>query len=193
MLQFNKNWSLFTCWYTAVQRYIDTFTSLTLQSTTASSIGEQSWFLCSLEDWHTTQMGCLSTTQKSFSFSPCRVQLVFSSSSELCLLTCKTASHTFFRAKLDGALDLEAFFLHTGHSRNPVSQQRFRQLLQKLWLHGSKTGSVKMSQHIGHVRSSSGSDMIVRLSWTIWVHPQFKTAEVLRFKSLMVAPSTTAT
>lgn len=137
-------------------------------------------------------MGCLSTRQKSFSFSPCRLQFIFSSSRELCLLTCITASQTFFRAKLEGALDLEVFFLHTGHSRNPVSQQRFRQLLQKLWLHDSKTGSVKMSQHIGHVRSSSGSDMIIASSCAIFkVNPQFKTAYVLRFKSLMVPPTTT--
>lgn len=157
------------CCYNVVWKHTDMFMSHTLESSTASSIGEQSWVLCSLEDWHTTQMGCLSTRQKSFNFSPCRVQLVLSSSSsELCLLTCKTASQTFFRAKLEGTVDLEALFLHTGHSRDPLlSQQRFRQPLQKLWLHDSKTGSVKMSQHIGHVRSSSGSDMIISLSCTI--------------------------
>lgn len=108
-------------------------------------------------------MGCWSSRQKSFSFSPCRLQFSFSSSSELCLLTCMKASQTFFRAKFEGTLDLEAFFLHTGHSRIPESQQRFRQPRQKLWLHDSKTGSVKMSQHIGHVRSSSGSDMVITL------------------------------
>lgn len=141
---------------------------LTLQSSTASSIGENSWVLCSLEDWQTTQMGCLSTRQKSFNFSPCRLQFITSSSNvELCLLSCKRASQTFFRAKLVGGLDLEALFLHTGHSRNPESQQLFRQLLQKLWLHDSKTGSLKMSQHTGHVRSSSGIDMIIRLACTI--------------------------
>lgn len=124
----------------------------------ASSIGRQSWVLCDLDVWHTTQIGSLSFTQNSFNFSPCRSQFSFS------FLTCKTASHTFFRAKLDGAPDLDTFFLHTGHSRKPVSQQCFRQLLQKLWLHCSNTGSSKISQQMGHVKSSSGSDIINHLA-----------------------------
>lgn len=136
------------------------YVSLTLQSSSASSIGEQSWVLCSLDNWHTTQMGCLSLRQKSFSFSPWRMQFILSSpSTELSLLTWRTASQTFFSAKLHGGLHFEAFFLQTGHSRIPVSQQCLRQPLQKLWLHDNRTGSVKMSQHTGHVRSSSGSDM----------------------------------
>lgn len=154
-------------WVWQVGKHTNVLISLTLQSCTASSTGEHSWVLCSLEAWHTTQMGSLSTRQKSFSFSSCRWQFVFSSSSELCLRTSITASQTFLRAKLEGALDLEGFFLHTGHSRNPFSQQCFTQLLQKLWLHDSKTGSVKISQHTGHVRSSSGSDMIINLSCVI--------------------------
>ena len=143
------------------------FFPLTLQSSTASSIGEQSWPLCNLEDWHTTQMGCLSTRQKSFNFSPCRIQFKVSSTNIEFFLACKRASQTFLRAKLVWGLALEALFLHTGQSRTPVSQQRFTQLLQKLWLHGSNTGSVKMSQQIGHVRSSSGRDMISSLSRTM--------------------------
>lgn len=148
-------------------------------------------------------MGCWSSRQKSFSFSPCRLQFSFSSSSELCLLTCMKASQTFFRAKFEGMLDLEAFFLHTGHSRIPESQQRFRQPRQKLWLHDSKTGSVKMSQHIGHVRSSSGSDMVITKSTDskqnasfgsslIWFHCQ-KHSRLCEEKALSWKPCRTET
>lgn len=141
---------------------------VTLQSRTASSKGEQLWSVWSLENWHTTQIGSLSTRQKSFSLSPCRLQLILSfTASALWFLTCRRASQMFFRARLDRGLDFWALLLHTGHSRRPVSQQRFKQVLQKLWLHDSKTGSVKMSQHTGHVRSSSGSDMIIAFSHII--------------------------
>ncbi|MEQ2265381.1 hypothetical protein XENORESO_006392 [Xenotaenia resolanae] len=107
-------------------------------------------------------MGCSSARQKSFNFSPCKLHLTCSSR-EFCLLTCWRASQRFFSAKLDGGGDLDPFLLQTGHSRILVSQHCFRQLLQKLWLHDSRTGSLKMSQHTGHVRSSSGRDMIITL------------------------------
>lgn len=68
------------------------------------------------------------------------------------------ASHRFFRVRLgtgssrDGAL-------HRGQSRlRPGVQYCRRQAAQKLWLHFSTTGSLKISQHMGQVRSTSGSE-----------------------------------
>lgn len=167
--------------------------SLTLQSCTASSMGEQLCVLCSLEVPHTTQMGRWSSRQNSFSLSPCRLQLSFSSRREFCLLTCRTASQTFFRAKFEGTLDFETFFLHTGHSRRPDSQQHFRQCRQKLWLHGSKTGSEKMSQHTGQVRSSSGSDIIITSSclFTKIQRLEKRTRRLLGLKSRTTLPTKT--
>ncbi|KAJ0047420.1 hypothetical protein NL108_002961, partial [Boleophthalmus pectinirostris] len=106
----------------------------------------------SFEDWQTTQIGCLSTKQNSFNFSPCRQQTVRSSTTIDFLFASTTASQTFFKARFDGGQVLGAFLRHTGHSRMPVSQQRLRQILQKLWLHDKRTGSVKMSQQTGQVR-----------------------------------------
>ncbi|KAK0135254.1 Tubulin beta-4B chain [Merluccius polli] len=160
---------------------------LTLQSTTASSIVEQSWFLCVLDEWHTTQMGCLSTRQKSFSFSWWRSQ--FSSSfsfSELRLpfLASRTVSQRFLRARLVVGPAFEALFLHTGHSRDPdVSQQRLTHSLQKLWLQDSSTGSTKKSQHTGHCRSSTGRDMVLLATDQSPKSSNFKMREIVHLQA----------
>lgn len=130
-------------------------------SITASSTGQHSWFLCFLEVWQTTQIGSRSSKQNSLSrspwyrhSSPCSHSSRMSEGTET--PSSISVSHRFFRVRLD-----------TGSSRDSVRQsgqllaacfwpQYFcKQAEQKLWLHFSTTGSLKISQQIGQERSSS--------------------------------------
>lgn len=126
----------------------------TLWFCTTSSSG---LWLCCLVSCHTKQTGCLSSSSSVF---PCRLQ-----STELILLVdfwlsicdCEKASHRLFRERLGGYQSLEHFLLQTGHSQDSLCFQfPRRQVLQKLWPHDTRTGSLKMSQHTGQERSSSG-------------------------------------
>lgn len=140
--------------------------SNTFMSTTASSTGQHSWFLCFLEVWQTTQIGSRSSKQNSFSRSPWyRHNSPGSHSSRVSEVTETPSSikvsHRFFRVRLA-----------TGSSRDSVRQsgqllaacfwpQYFcKQAEQKLWLHFSTTGSLNMSQQIGQERSSSDSNLL---------------------------------
>lgn len=128
-----------------------TYTQYTFRSGAASSTGLNVWCRCFSESLHTKHTGWLSSRQKSLSFSPCTSQ---NTSDEP--LFCKNDSHTFRSARLAGVWHSVNLFLHTGHSWNPLELQNcFRQALQTLWLHNRSTGSVKMSKHTGHSRSSS--------------------------------------
>ncbi|KAG7260881.1 hypothetical protein CRUP_000760 [Coryphaenoides rupestris] len=122
----------------------------------AASLSDSS---CRRAWWHTTQMGSLSTRQKSFNLSAWSSQFSLSSSASffalrLSLLASCTLSQRFLRARLVVGPALDVLFLHTGHPRVP----------EKLWLQDSSTGSVKMSQHTGHWRSSTGRDMLLLLA-----------------------------
>lgn len=138
---------------------------LTLRSKAASSRGWHSWCLCSLESRHTTHRGSLSSRQKSLNCSPWAVQMPGGLAEHVwnwspcdkpffCL---RTASQRFLRARLRGGSAFGDNFRQSGHSWVPfVFQNSRRQALQMLWLHASTTGSLKMSRHTGHMRSSSG-------------------------------------
>lgn len=147
----------------------------TLCSCTASCMGMQSCVLCFLESRHTTQMGSWSSIQKSLSFSPCRLQSTSDPSKKFWLLSFKTASHRFFRARLQSGLPIENTSLQTGHSWNPLSlQHSCRQALQKLWLHDRRTGSLKMFKHTGQERSSSGRDTLEAIFSVTLIMPHCK-------------------
>lgn len=142
---------------TQIRQHNVTLSNSTLQSAAASSVGEQSWPLCILEVWHTTQMGSWSVKQKSFSFSPCFQHKLLDPDALLWPFPCWKASHRFLRARLERGLFLDALLLQTGQlQETALSQKRSKQRLQKLWLHGKRTGSLKISQHTGQERSSMG-------------------------------------
>lgn len=139
----------------------------TFTSTMASLTGQQSCCLCFLEVWQTTQMGSLSCRQKSLSFSPWRghvspgSQYSSSAVSSRPSLSWIKDSHRFFRVRL-GTGSSRLWVLHRGQSRfRPLwVQYFFRQDAQKLWLHLRTTGSLKISQHMGQERSTSGSESL---------------------------------
>lgn len=130
-------------------------------------MGQKSCSLCFLEVWQTTHTGSLSTRQKSLKLSPCRLHRPCRDLSEL--FPCRTASHRFFNAKFRGKSPFGDFRLHTGHSLDFLtSQNLFRQSLQMLWLHCCITGSLKISQQTGQVRSSSGKERFDAMSTAAW-------------------------
>lgn len=130
----------------------------------ASLTGQQSCCLCFLEVWQTTQMGSLSCRQKSLSFSPWRGHTSpgsqYSSPAASSPSWIKD-SHRFLRVRL-GTGSSRLWVLHRGQSRlRPRWVQYFcRQSAQKLWLHLRTTGSLKISQHMGQERSTSGSESL---------------------------------
>lgn len=135
---------------------------LTLWSRAASSMGQKSCCLCFFDVWQTTHTGSLSSWQKSLKLSPCRLQSPFGGPT---LFPFRTASHRFFNARFRGSSPLDDFRLHTGHSRDFLTSQHVcRQPLQMLWLHSCMTGSLKISQQTGQVRSSSGKERLEAIS-----------------------------
>lgn len=153
-----SNW--IKIWNFEVQRWssnllFTTYIKFTFRSGATSSTGLNVWCRCFSESLHTKHTGWLSSRQKSLSFSPCTSQ---STSDDDCdePLFCKNDSHTFRSARFVGVWHPANLFLQTGHSWNPLElQNSSKQALQTLWLHNRSTGSVKISQHTGHSRSSS--------------------------------------
>lgn len=152
----------------------------TFTSRTASLIGQQSCCLCFLEVWQTTQMGSLSNKQYSLSFSLWAGHISpgsqYSSppvSSTGRLSSCTHDSHRFFRVRL-GTGSSRFWVLHSGQSRlRPLPVQYCcRQGAQKLWVHLRTTGSLKMAQHMGQVRSSSGRDSLPAILTLLLVYPE---------------------
>ncbi len=139
--------------------------SLTLCDETTSSMGLNLWLSCFCELIHTTHTGCLSSRQKSLSFSLCKLQISSDPDERLSFLSFRNDSHKFFNARLIGGWSLEDLLLQTGHSWVfLVLQNCWIHSLQKLWLHDKTTGFLKISWHTGQDKSSSGSEAI----FTLW-------------------------
>ncbi len=124
----------------------------TLYEGTTSLIGLNLWFSCCSEVKHTKHTGCLSSRQKSLSFSLCKLQISSDPDEQLSFLSFRNDSHKFFNARLYGGWSLEDLLLQTGHSWVfLVLQNCWRHSLQKLWLHDKRTGVLKISQHTGQL------------------------------------------
>ncbi len=139
--------------------------SLTLYDETTSSMGLNLWLSCFCELTHTKHTGCLSSRQKSLSFSLCKLQISSDPDERLSFLSFRNDSHKFLNARLRGGTSFEDLLLQTGHSWVfLVLQNCWRHSLQKLWLHDKITGFLKISWHTGQDKSSSGSEAISTLS-----------------------------
>ncbi len=124
----------------------------TLYDETTSLIGLNLWLSCCCELIHTTHTGCLSSRQKSLSFSLCKLQISSDPDERLSFLSFRNDSHKFFNARFTGGRSLEDLLLQTGHSWVFfVLQNCWRHSLQTLWLHDKRTGVLKISQHTGQL------------------------------------------
>ncbi len=138
--------------------------SLTLHEGITSSMGLNVWLSCFCEFIHNTHTGCLSSRQKSLSFSLCKLQISSDPDEHLSFFSFRNDSHKFFNARLTGGSSLEDLVLQTGHSWVfLVLQNCWRHSLQKLWLHDRRTGVLKISWHTGQEKSSSDSEAISTL------------------------------
>ncbi len=101
-------------------------------------------------------MGCWSSKQKSLSISLCSGQT--SPETAVGFLFLKD-SQSALNARLLVGSSWEHSFRQTGHCGTSwVLQKRWRHSSHKLWLHFRVTGSVKISQQMRHVKSSSRKD-----------------------------------
>ncbi len=101
-------------------------------------------------------MGCLSSKQKSLNFSSCSGQT--SPTTAVGFLFLKD-SQSALNARLLVGSSWEHSLRQTGHCGTSwVLQKRWRHSSHKLWLHFRVTGSVKISQQMIHVKSSSRKD-----------------------------------
>lgn len=125
----------------------------TLHMGTASVRGHSLCVLCKATQ--STQSGCSSFSQYSSSGFRCRLQTA-SLSRFLIIPWCgylTKAWQTSLRARLEIAWPSVKLSLHRGHMF-PVNRLLFcRQSRQKLWVHGSIMGLLKMSRHTEHVSS----------------------------------------
>ena len=129
--------------------------SIFLWSRAASSTGLMVQLMCEFECKQMIQTGCWWSRQKSLSFSACRLHRSAGLES-LSVLSSKWASHNFLSAKFWGGFLCEDLCLQNGHSRVVFCLRHvWRQELQKLWPHVSKTGSLKISWQMEHNRSPS--------------------------------------
>lgn len=79
-------------------------------------------------------------------------------------LSAKKTLHRFFNSIITGGMDPEDTTLQTGHDCVLLSaHQVVKQPLQKQWLQGRTTGSLKMSRHTGQLRFSSNWEAIFSL------------------------------
>ncbi len=128
-------------------------------------MGLNVWLSCFCESLHTKHTGCLSSRQKSLSFSLCKLQISSDPDECLSFLSFRNDSHKFFSTRLHGGSWLDNL-LQTGHSWvSLVLQNCWRHSLQKLWLHDKTTGSLKISQHMG--QESSSEDTFSEAIFTI--------------------------
>ncbi len=135
-------------------------------------MGRNLWLTCFSESLHTTHTGCLSSKQKSLSFSLWRLQ----TSSDPEAPSSVNDSHTFFNTRLQGGLSFEDLLLQIGQSWVfLVSQNFWRHFLQTLWLHDRITGALNISLHTGQERSSTDtvftkdiSSFQIQWSWPVF-------------------------
>ncbi len=119
---------------------------------TTSLMGLNVWLMCFSESLHTKHAGCLSSRQKSLSFSLCKLQISSDPDERLSFLSFRNDSHKFCNARLNGGFSFEDLLLQTGHSWVfLVLQNCWRHSLQTLWLHDKITGVLKISQHTGQL------------------------------------------
>ena len=139
--------------------------SIFLWSRAASSTGLMVQLMCEFECKQMIQTGCWWSRQKSLSFSACRLHRAAGLVESLSVLSGKKASDKFFSGKFRGGSLCEDLLIHIGHSRVVFCVHHiWRQALQKLWPHVSRTGSLKMSWQTGHNRFSS--DLVAIISVT---------------------------
>ncbi len=132
-------------------------------------MGLNVWLTCFSESLHTKHTGCLSSRQKSLSFSLCKLQISSDPDERLSFLSFISESHKFFNARLRGGSSLEDLLLQTGHSWVfLVFQNCWRHSLQILWLQDRITGFLKISQHTGQESSSTDFESISSSSATIY-------------------------
>jgi len=134
-------------------------------------MGLNLWLSCFCELIHTTHTGCLSSRQKSLSFSLCKLQISSDPDERLTFLSFRNDSHKFFSTRLFEGSCLDNF-LQTGHSWvSLVLQNCWIHSLQKLWLHVRRTGVLKISWHTGQEKSSSDREAIFSVGdpaiWTL--------------------------
>lgn len=109
----------------------------------------------------------------------------------------RKVSATFFSARLTVGSVREHFLLQMGHSRLAffLFQNCCRQARQKLWLHLSTTGSLKISQQIGQDSSSSSIEpdreelargRVAKAALGLWKKESFPGWEEARGRSDMV-------
>ncbi len=147
------------------------FSDHTLWDESTSLMGLNVWLTCFSESLHTKHTGCLSSRQKSLSFSLCKLQISSDPDERLSFLSFISESHKFFNTRLRGGSSLDDLLLQTGHSCvSLVFQNCWRHSLQKLWLQDRITGSLKISQHTGQESSSIDVESISFSSETIYFH-----------------------
>lgn len=181
---------------------------ITLRSWAPSSKGHTLCPWCFLEVWHTQQRTSKSSRQKSFRTSPCVTHssstISFSSPVPTApvpagpvLRSLRKVSATFFSVRLTVGSVREHFLLQMGHSRLAffLFQNCCRQSRQKLWLHFSTTGSLKISQQTGQDSSCSSTDpdreetarcRIDEAALVLWKKESFPGWEEARGRSAMV-------
>lgn len=127
-------------------------------------MGTKLCFLCFFASLQITQMSCLSSWQKSLSFSLCRLQSSLDPAAALWLLSRLKVSDRFLSARLRGGWVIGNISLQTGHVWSLLClHHSWRQYLQKLWPHNKTTGSLNMSQHTGQVQSTSDDDTLAAI------------------------------
>ncbi len=135
-------------------------------------MGLNVWLTCFSESLHTKHTGCLSSRQKSLSFSLCKLQISSDPDERLSFLSFISESHKFFNARLHRGCSFVDIVLQTGHSWVfLVFQNSWRHSLQILWLQDRIIGSLKISQHTGQESSSTDFESI--LSSKSWNNLQF--------------------
>lgn len=112
---------------------------LTLSDEMNPLMGLNVCFLCSSELTHAKHTYCWSSTQKSWTSSLCKMQF----------------------SLIYGGMSCEDFLLHKGHLLLSVFiQNDWRHSVQYLCWHVKTKGSLKISWHTGHVRSSADAESI---------------------------------
>jgi len=129
-------------------------------------MGLKVWLACFCESLHTTHTGCLSSRQKSLSFSLCKLQISSDPDESFSSLSFRNDSHKLFNAILGGIVSLEDLLLQTGHSRvSLLLQNCWRHSLQKLWSHDRRTRDLNLSQHTR--QDSSSGDTCCEAIFTV--------------------------
>ncbi len=103
--------------YDFQQHEVEKLICLTLYDEATSLMGLNVWLTRFCESLHTKHTGCLSSRQKSLSFSLCKLQISSDPDERLSFLCFRNDSHTFFNARLHGGQRFEDLLMQTGHFR----------------------------------------------------------------------------